>query len=328
MYPKTQLGWAGSNGLYPHHSSAMRTPAYRHLAIAAVIFICALFMGTSEVIRVLAAKQVAYQPAVAVTAITAVQPTPPTAVPVALTPPAAQPAVAPPAVDHSAQVQAVLNSWNASHASQKWSVVVQGIGTDQTKAALNPNNSYNTASVYKLFMMYPLFKSYSLDSLATASVNVEGRGSTSLKNCVELAIKNSDNPCGEAMGYKLGWGRATTLLKQLGMTGTNLNSSNLTTTAADANLYLQRLYAGQLMSPDEQQYLLGLMQQQKYRGGIPAGCSGCIVDDKTGDLGVVRHDVGIVQDADKVYSLSIMTNGASYAQIAQLTSQIQAAIKS
>jgi hypothetical protein len=325
MYLNRQLGWTGPSGNYAAHSHTLRTPAYKHLVAAFAVCSGALFAGTTAAVNVLAGKQVAYQPAVIAPASPVVQPAPPVAAPAPqASPPAAQPAVSPPVTDHSAQVQAVLNSWIASHSSQKWSVVVQGLGSDPTKASVNPANSYNTASVYKLFLMYPLFKAYDLNSLAGATVTVDGRGVTNLKTCVELAIKNSDNPCGEAIGRRLGWGKSTTLLRQLGMSKTDLNTPNaISTTAADTNLFLQKLNAGQLMSPDEQQYLLALLQQQKYRSGIPAGCPSCIVSDKTGDLGSVRHDVGIVQYSGGSYSLTIMTNGAPYSQIAQLTSQIQ-----
>jgi beta-lactamase class A len=94
------------------------------------------------------------------------------------------------------------------------------------------------------------------------------------------------------------------------------------------NLFLQQLASGKLIQPDAQQYLMSIMQVQKYRSGIPAGCNDCTVADKTGDLGFVRHDVAIVQYPGGSYTLAIMTNGAPYSQIAQLTSQIQAALSS
>jgi beta-lactamase class A len=336
MYPHKQLGWAGpahsrntaQTGNYAHHSNFLRTPAYRHLVLAAVLFMSILFTGTTEVIKTLATKQIAYQPA-ATTPITAnPEPTTPAvAKPQQPDPqPAPQPAVTPPVTDKSFQVQAVLDSWKAAHSSQQWGVVLQGLGADKTNASVNPNAQFNMASVYKLYLMYPLFKTYSLESLATTKISVSGRGSTNLKACVELMIINSDNPCGEAVGYRLGWGKSATLLKQLGLKGTNLNSQTLASTAADAALFLQKFNDGQLMPAPEQQYITSLMQQQKYRGGIPAGCPGCIVADKTGDLGIVRHDVALVQSAGKNYILAVMTNGAGYAQIAELTRQVQAAM--
>jgi beta-lactamase class A len=332
MYPNKQLGWAVPNGRHAHpatihQTSFLRTPAYKHLAIALVLFVGIFVTGTSKIINSMASNQVVYQPAISTSGNSSPTPQPTTNSAVAPDPkPEQQPVVAPPVVDHSAQVQAVLDSWKASHASQQWGIVVQGLGVDTTSASINQNASFGMASIYKLFMMYPLFKNYSLESLAAANITVSGRGAISLKSCVELMIKNSDNPCGEAVGYRLGWSKATTLLKQLGLKNTNLNTQALSTTAADATLFLQKFNDGQLMGPAEQEYITTLMQQQRFRSGIPAGCAGCIVADKTGDLGFVRHDIGIVDSSGKKYVLAIMTNGVSYALIAQLTSQVQTAM--
>jgi hypothetical protein len=334
MYPNKQLRWALPSGRpaippanYNHHSNVLRTPAYRHLAFTAVIFISILLSGTTQIIRTMASKQVIYQPA----KVTPANSIPPSEASAATkTPPptpqaSAQPAVTPAPIDHSVQAQGVLNAWKAARPSQQWGVVVQGTGDDKTSASINPAASYNMASVYKLYMMYPLFKNYNLTTLANSSITVSGRGPTNLKTCVELMIKNSDNPCGEAVGSRMGWSKTNNLLRQLGMQNTNLNNpSGISTSAADAALFLQKFNSGQLMDAGEQQYITSLMQQQRFRGGIPAGCADCVVADKTGDLGTVRHDVGLVDAADKKYVLAIMTNGASYAQIAQLTSQIHA----
>jgi beta-lactamase class A len=336
MYPNKQLRWALPNGRpaippanYNHHSSVLRTPAYRHLAFTAVVFISIILSGTTQIIRTMASKQIVYQPAKVASTNSVNGPEASATAKVAAPPPQAspQPAVAPMSINHSAAVQAVLDSWKATHSTQQWGVVAQGLGDDKTSASINPSASYNMASVYKLYMMYSLFKKYNLTTFANSSIVVVGRGPTNLKTCVELMIKNSDNPCGEAVGSLMGWSKTNNLLRQVGMQNTNLNNpKGITTTAADAALFLQKFNDGQLMDAGEQQYVTSLMQQQRFRSGIPAGCADCLVADKTGDLGTVRHDVGLVDSAGKKYVLAIMTNGASYAQIAQLTSQIQAAM--
>jgi hypothetical protein len=333
MYPNAQLGIAGTPAIPAQESNdVLRTPAYKHLAVIFALFIMVLVAGTTTAARMLAGKQVAYKPTAHVLAeenkpgnsntvtLTSPQPNPT---------PQAPAAAAVPNANASAKVQDVLNSWAATHGSQQWSVVVQGLGGDKTQAAINPVAKYDPASVFKLYFTYTLFQSYSLDSLSSNSVTVDGRGTQSMKDCLDLMIKNSDNPCGVAMGNKLGWGKTTKALKSLGILNTDLNNPNgLSTTAADVNIFLQKLNAGQVMPPEDQQYLLNLMQVQRYRAGIPAGCPNCVVADKIGDLGFVRHDAAIVQYPGGSYTLVIMTNGAPYGQIAQLTSLIQAAVSS
>jgi hypothetical protein len=332
MYPNSpQLGLAGQPVNYAHDTNdVLRTPAYKHVTVVFAVFVAVLVAGTTTAANLIAGKQVIYKPtANALASESNTASAQPASEENPQPAPSQQPAVVttPPARDSSSKVQSVLTNWAASHSSQQWSVAVQGLGGDNRQAALNPNNKYDPASVFKLYFTYTLFQNYSLDSLSKNFVNVDGRGTVSMKDCLDQMIKNSDNPCGVAMGNRLGWGKTTKALKGLGILNTDLNNpSGLTTTAADINTFLQKLNAGALMPPDAQKYLMNLMQQQKYRSGIPAGCNGCVVADKIGDLGFVRHDVGIVQYPGGSYSLAIITNGAPYGQIAQLTSQIQSAI--
>jgi len=229
------------------------------------------------------------------------------------------------AVPSSTALQNVLDTWTANHTDHTWSVSVQGLGGDKRLASVNKNFVLPTASVFKLLLTPKLFANYSLDSLADKTVAVDGREDTSLKNCVELMIRVSDNPCGVAVGNLLGWSRSNTVIRSLGLTHTNLNNpSGPTSSAGDLTLFLTKLQSGQLFDAGTTNYLLDLMQHQDLRSGIPAGCADCTVADKTGDLGSVRHDVAIVTYPGGQYVLSIFTDGASYGQMAQLTSQIQA----
>jgi hypothetical protein len=328
MYFNPQPRWAAPSASFSVHFSIVRIPVQRNLLIVLVLFIGILFAGTSVAVNAFADKQVGYQPKNADVNLQAEKEA---NNPYFSSGHRSNQAVAVSAAekDTSTNVQAILDAWAGSHLSQKWSVVVQGLGSDKTQASINGAVKYDPASVFKLYFTYTLFQRNSLDSLANNFVNVDGRGSVNMKGCLDLMIKNSDNPCGVAMGNRLGWGKTTKALKNLGILNTDLNNpSGLTTTAADVNTFLQKLSVGQLMPQEDQQYLLNLMQQQRYRSGIPAGCNGCVIADKTGDLGFVRHDVAIVQYPGGSYTLAIMTNGASYSQIAQLTSQIQAAISS
>jgi hypothetical protein len=228
-------------------------------------------------------------------------------------------------INNDSHLQSILNNWQQSHGDHQWSVAVKGLGADSRQAALAAGNKYETASTFKLYLLYTLFQSHTLASLDSINIDVEGRDHQTVKQCVDLMIRVSDNPCGEAVGNFIGWNKANTNLKKIGLTGTNINdpAGNPTTTAGDMELYLSQLSAGKLLPDDAQSYVLGLMQQQKFRQGIPAGCAGCTgVANKVGDLGTVRNDAAIIDYPDGKYVLAIYTNGASYGQIAQLTSQI------
>lgn len=218
----------------------------------------------------------------------------------------------------------LLAAWAQVHSDHEWSVALQSLDGPVISGQLNPNQTFGTASLYKLLLTYRLFSLYTPGQLAQVQINVAGRGQASLDSCVSLMLKVSDNPCGEAVGDFLGWTKSSLALKSLGLSGTSLNSaSGPVSTAGDLTAYLVKLDKGELFSSAAKDYVMNLMLGQKLRAGIPAGCSGCTVANKTGDLVRVRHDTAIVSYPGGRYALSIMTNGASYSQIAQLTNEIQ-----
>lgn len=231
--------------------------------------------------------------------------------------------------DQDSKLQAIINQFVSANPSHQWSVQVQGLGNDERSASYNASKSFGSASIYKLLLMYPLMQKTPISQWGKLNINVAGT-STSLADCVTAMLKVSDNNCGDAIGNYVGWNWATTELKNIGLQSTNLNDpSGPTTTAADTTYYLQGLYDGKWFDGATRSFILNVLNQQIYRSGIPAGCSSaCSVADKTGDLGSVRHDAGIVRFGSGAYVLSIFSDGASYAQIAQLAAQIQAYMSS
>jgi hypothetical protein len=227
-------------------------------------------------------------------------------------------------VNISDQINGLLQSWSAAHPNHSWSVAINSIDGTTFNGGVNQGQIFKTASLYKLLLVDRLFTLYKPADLAAVQLDVAGRGKTPLDKCVNLMLRVSDNPCGVAVGNLLGWSRTNQSLRQIGLSQTKINdSAGPSSTAADVNTYLVKLAQGSLLSSDAQSYVLSLMQTQRLRAGIPAGCSGCTVANKTGDLGYVRHDAAIVAYSGGRYALTIFTNGASYSQIAQLTSQIQ-----
>jgi beta-lactamase class A len=65
------------------------------------------------------------------------------------------------------------------------------------------------------------------------------------------------------------------------------------------------------------------MKGNVYRKGIPAGVNGTVAD-KVGFLDALLHDAAIVYGPHGTYVLAIMTDGSSWATIADLAGQIDA----
>ncbi|HEU5005013.1 MAG TPA: serine hydrolase [Candidatus Saccharimonadales bacterium] len=231
--------------------------------------------------------------------------------------------------DQDNKLQNIINQFVDSHPGHKWSVQVQGLGDDERTASYSSTHSYRSASMFKLLLMYPLIQKTPMSQWSSTDVQVNGQSRT-LSDCVSAMLKVSDNPCGAAVGDYVGWEDADVQLNSIGLQNTDLNNpQGPTTSAADISYYLQGLYNGKWFDGATRSFIINILQQQVLRSGIPTGCgSQCKVADKTGDLGYVRHDAGIVRYPGGQYVLSIFTDGASYSQIAQLAGQLQTAMLS
>lgn len=223
------------------------------------------------------------------------------------------------------QLQTIVSQFVARHSDHKWSIQLQGLGSDERSTGYNSSTMFRSASVFKLELMYPLIQRLPMNEWAGVELNVNGK-SKSLDDCVEAMLKVSNNPCGKAVGDYVGWQFADDQLKTIGLENTRLDdNSGPKTTAGDVAYFLHGLYEGKWFDGATRSYIIKTLDQQVLRAGIPAGCgSGCAVADKTGDLGFVRHDAGVIRYAGGAYVLSVFTDGASYNQIAQLAGQLQA----
>lgn len=228
-----------------------------------------------------------------------------------------------PATYEDVHLQSLISNFAAAHPANHWSVQIEGLGNDERSASYNATNKYASASIFKLLLMYPLMQKTPISQWSSTQIDISNT-TESLSDCVTAMLRVSDNACGEAVGAYVGWEYATTELQSIGLASTRLDDPNSpTTTAADTAYYLQGLYNGKWFDGATRNFVLNVLSNQTVRTGIPAGCSGCMVADKTGDLAGARHDAGIVTYRGGSYVLSIFTDGASASQIAQLTRQIQ-----
>ena len=247
--------------------------------------------------------------------------------PVAATPQPVQAAVAP-AAQNFIDIQPVLDAWGKSHPKQQWGVVVKSLDGPSFAASYQADRQFELASIYKLYLVVPLFQKVPLEKQSTTYVTVAGK-KVSIADCLDRMIRNSDNACGEAIGSYVGWTKSTKLLKQMGFTHTSIVRNTggiLVSTPSDTVQLLEQLH-GSLLPAAAREKVLSIMSQQRYRLGVPAGCPDCQVADKVGWLATATNDAAIVKYSGGTYVLSIYSNNNSnFPAIADLTRQIHAAI--
>ena len=227
-----------------------------------------------------------------------------------------------PNIENIIDLQPILDAWNADHPGQKWAVAAKSISGPTFEARLNAEREFESASIYKLFLTLPLFMQIPVEQQPNINVMVNG-SQKSIASCVDLMLRLSNNECGESIGYYVNWKKADIALKQHGFSHTIFaQKSGLKTSAGDTATFLEKLH-GDMFTRTAKEVIMKSLHQQRWRDGIPAGCPGCTVANKTGQIHDVVHDAALVQYKGGTYVLVIFSENGSFKQIAQLTGQIQ-----
>lgn len=182
--------------------------------------------------------------------------------------------------------------------------------TNGTTAGHNANQQMVSASLYKLFVALAVYRQ--IDSGAMTLASGAGNGQT-VGACLDKMITVSDNSCGVALGSLVGWSKQNSAFQKDGFAQTRLSStSDELTSAADVALLLKRLQAGSLLSPVSTTHFTDLLKAQRINNRLPVGLpNGVAIGHKTGDLGSLVHDAGIVYAPKGEYVIVMMTDGWS-----------------
>jgi beta-lactamase class A len=196
------------------------------------------------------------------------------------------------------------------------------LGGRGLSATHNGDRQFVTASTYKLFVAFSTIKRVEASQMKWDDANIAG--GRDLAKCFDDMIVKSDNACAEALIKKIGGKALNEDIRSLGLTNTAFRADNNVTTANDLSKYLTQLERGSMpIKPENRDRLLGAMKRNVYRQGVPAGASGQVAD-KVGFLWGLLHDATIVYSPKGTYVLVVLTDGSSWAGIADLTRKIEA----
>lgn len=221
--------------------------------------------------------------------------------------------------DNSADVAAAVKQALSANTASAWAVSVYDITDGRSLVRINDTTPMDSASLYKLYAALALSKK--LDFSKWSSTRVGGH---SVSECVDLMLRISDNPCGEAIAGYVGWNNIDSVAKTAGYSGT-VTRKGVTTTAADTTAFMSDFYQGKLFDPETTTFIATSLAKQKFTAAIPAGC-GCTVMNKTGNDGLVAHDSAIMTINGHTYATTIMSTGGSYGKIANIARSLAAAL--
>lgn len=217
--------------------------------------------------------------------------------------------------DTMRRVQDVMNAFKTPSGT-RWSVVVEDLQTG-ARAETLPDESFTSASLYKLFVAYGAYSRADSQRLnLDATIGTE---STTYEECIRVMIVISDNDCGFLLGRSIGWGNLDGQLAALGLTNTRVNNyqtdgtfeGNKNTAANDVVSFLARLNSGSLLTDESTARLLNHLKNQEIKDRIPSDLPADItIGHKTGNLEHIVHDAGFIFiNNTPLYAYAIMTDG-------------------
>lgn len=211
-----------------------------------------------------------------------------------------------------------------------YSVAIKNLKTGETYF-LKADKKYDSASLYKLWTMAAVFHeiekgninpekniTYDIEEinkrfdLATDSAELtEGTFNMSVKNALTQMITISHNYAALSLTLEIGLPKIAQFLQQYGFNDSSTKSPPQTT-ARDILKFYEKLYTGELASPESTAQMLTLLKRQSINDRIPKYLpEGVEVAHKTGELGFVKHDAGIVFSKKGDYILVLMSETTS-----------------
>lgn len=221
-------------------------------------------------------------------------------------------------------ISALMQQYAKDHKGT-YGVQLIELSGQKRRASYNAGTQFTTASTYKLFVAYSTLKKVEAGKLKWSQ---QINGGRDLATCFDDMIVKSDNACAEALIEKISHATLQGDVNSLGLTNTTfshatMNGSAYATTASDLATFLAALQTNSTsLSSSSRDRLISAMKRNIYRQGIPAGTSATVAN-KVGFLAAILNDAGIVYSPKGTYVLVVMSDGASWGNIAELTKEIE-----
>ena len=230
--------------------------------------------------------------------------------------------------------QPVIDNWINSTSGIR-SVLIYDLDRDEMVGTYNPDLSYNTASLYKLFVVYEGYRR--LQSGEWSADSTVGRSGLSIAKCLDLAIRESNSTCAEAIWAMIGRERLNEIVEN-DFKITNSDISSLVSTPEDV-LKMMKIYYRHsdinnenYLSIMKDSFLNQPTTEYNWRQGLPSGFSKANVYNKVGwdynpdgKYWNIYHDAAIVEfpDDNRHFAVVVMTSRVPFQRIRQLGSDIE-----
>lgn len=223
-----------------------------------------------------------------------------------------------------------------------YAVVVKQLSGGDKEVYLNEDMELETASLYKLWIMATVYQhiedgKLTLDTelegkiedlnedfdIASESAEFEeGEVSGTVEELMHEMITISDNYKALLLATSVRMSNVAALLKEYGLNHSKTGSPPRSTAFEIAAFY-EKLYSGEIVTPEASLAMLELLSKQRLNDRIPEPLpANTKVAHKTGELGEYKHDAGIVYGPSGDYILVIMSETPSQENAVEVEQEI------
>lgn len=210
----------------------------------------------------------------------------------------------------------------------EYGIAVKNLKTGE-KYYFNEHKSFETGSLYKLWIMATIFKQIQDGKLTEDQVlsedivslnekfNIdpelaeltEGTVTLTVGDALNQMITISHNYASLLLTEEIKLSSVAAFLKDNGFTESAVGTSGgaPVSTPSDIALFYEKLYQGKLANPQYTQEMVDLLKNQQSDDGLPKYLPDVIVAHKTGDIGWFKHDAGIVYPDKGAYIIVVMS---------------------
>ncbi len=231
--------------------------------------------------------------------------------------------------------QPIIDEWVASVGGNK-SVIIYDLDRDEQVGAFNLGENYNTASLYKLFVVYEGYRR--VQSGEWKAEDIVGSTSYTVLECLDLAVRESYSPCAESLWARIGHRKLDEIIQNdFKITGSNI--SGLVSNVEDILKMMKIFYEHNEINDEnlilrmKDSFLNQPVTEYDWRQGLPSGFSPkANIYNKVGwdydsdkSRWNIYHDAAIIEfpEDNRHFIVVVMTNYVSNRDIARLGTMIE-----
>ncbi|HVZ12294.1 MAG TPA: serine hydrolase [Patescibacteria group bacterium] len=232
------------------------------------------------------------------------------------------------ASEKSSSMSAVVRSaMEGTHGT--YGIVIKNLKTGELYYN-NQHKSFDTGSLYKLWVMATVYKQIEAgvltkDQVLSQSIpnlnhefgisddvaeQTEGTITSSIGDALTKMITVSDNYSALLLTEKVRLSNVASFLQTNGFAESAVGTGGIapTTTASDIELFLEKLYKGELGNAQSTAEMIDLLKNQRLNGKLPKYLPDDVVmAHKTGELDDFTHDAGIVYMQNGDYIIVVLS---------------------